>query len=290
MDCTGFERRLERYQAGVLSEPERDELDQHVSNCPSCRGLLQVLRLSESDDAQLGQPDFTEAILARTSGSACRRCTGLLPDFLDGTLSPFDNELILSHLGSCHSCGELCRTMAELNGLLPKMREITPDRAFARDVAGLIGQLIKGSRGPYARLREFIHRLLERPRFSWEAAYLGTLLLFALFGTPYSPVHDAGSRLLATLQEPEGLVAKAGSSYRECYAEVEQMIQASYSARQSLGRLSAESIETAEGVIQHGQAYWSETGRYLGAAGTAVRTTMGKVFQKKRPSGSPRKG
>ena len=286
MNCSDFERRLEQYQAGTLPEAERREADQHLCHCVSCRALLEALQLGEN---RLGQLDLSQAVLSRTTGSACGRCRSLLGDLLDGGLSGGENELVVSHLGACASCNSLFRAMSELAEVLPQLREMTPDSSFVPEVLRST-RALRHDRLGLPRILEFFRSLAQRPRFSWEAAYLGTLLVFGLFGAPFSPVHDASSRLLASLQNREGLIMQADSSIQHWRQEAQIAIGASDRARQTVSRMTARSAETAELVLEQGRNYIRQSEAYLGSAGKALQARIVDVYRQAKGSKTAPKG
>jgi anti-sigma factor RsiW len=285
MNCSDFEKRLERYQAGMLPEAESRETARHLFHCPSCRALLEAVQSGEN---QLGQPDLSEAVLSRTSGPACRRCRNLFGDLLDGLLQPIDTELILSHLKTCPSCSSLFHAMSEMSEVLPRMREVLPDAAFVPEVLRSTRALRHDGSG-LSRIIQFVRALTERPRFSWEAAYLGALLVFALFGTPFSPVHDASSRLLASLQDQEGLIARAESSIRGWQQDAKIALEATDRARQSVGWITARSAETVESVIAQGRDYGRQSEAYIGSLEKALKTWIADIHRQVRESKTPQR-
>lgn len=285
MNCAAFERQLERYQAGTLPDVERRRIDQHLCHCPACRVLLEAI---QSGGNKAGQVDIAQVVLSRTTGSTCGRCKSLLGDLLDGALDGVESELVLAHLGSCASCGSLFRVMSEMADVLPRMREMAPDPSFAGEVLTSI-RALRRERPKLSRALEFFRGLTERPRFTWEAAYLATLLVFGLFGTPVSPVPDAGPRLLASLQNSEGLVAQAGSSIERCRQEAALVIEASARARQTVGRMTARSAEKAEQIFRQGRESIRDSHEYLVAARKATQQKISDVFQREGRSETPPK-
>jgi hypothetical protein len=121
--------------------------------------------------------------------------------------------------------------------------------------------------------------LAQRPRFSWEAAYLATLLIFGLFGAPLSPAHEAGSRLLASLQEPDGLIAKADSSLKRWGQETELFVDACGHAKETLGRMKTRSADTAETLIGQGRCFLQQSEEYMVSAGKFAQEKTAAVYR-----------
>jgi len=240
----------------------------------------------EAGENQVVPFDLFEAVLSRTTGSACIRCRSLLGDFVDGFLEGIESELVLSHLGSCVACNSLFRTMSQMGEVLPGMRELSPDSSFVEDVVRSTRALRPG--GPrLPRILDFFRGLAQRPRFSWEAAYLAALLVFGLFGTPFSPAHDASSRLLASLQNREGLVAQADSSMERWQQEAQTLVSASGHARQTIGRMTTRSAEAADQMVGEGQELVRQSEDFLKSAGKTLKERIAAVYQKARGAKAP---
>ena len=286
MNCASFERRLERYQEGTLPEAERREADQHLYHCPACRGLFELLQMAETQAP--GQLDVSQAVLSRTTGSTCRKCKNLLTELVDSSLDPIENELVLSHLDSCPACADLFRVMSEMSELLPQMRELTPDSSFVPDVLRSV-RALQQRRSGLSGVLEFFRGLWQRPRFSWEAAYLGALLVFALFGAPFSPVHDASARLLASLQNPEGLVADVGSKIEIWSEDARIAVAASERARQAVGQMTSRSLDAGELVITQARYYLGQAENYLATARKGLQSKIGKTDDQTKGSKVPPK-
>jgi len=280
MNCGAFEKRLERYRTGKLCDAERREMDQHLCRCIACRALLEAIQTGENHVAQV---DLSEAVLAQTTGSACGRCRSLLGDVLDGVSDTVEKELVIAHLASCASCSSLFRIMSEAAEILPRMREMIPDPSFVPDVLNAVRPLWRDRLG-LSKALEWLRGLTQRPRFSWEAAYLGTLLVFGLFGTPFSPVPDAGSRLLASLQNREGLIAETDSSIHRWYDEAETLIAASARARQEVSRISARSLEAADVLVDEGRACIRHSTDYVSSTRKTVQSRIADVYQQTKRS------
>jgi hypothetical protein len=108
-----------------------------------------------------------------------------LCDYVDGSLPEIDVELVRLHLGGCEACEGLALALTSLAGELPAMAEIEPDSAFVGDV---LARTVPWRRRIARRLdkltaiRDLWPRVVRRPRFALEAAYVGTLVLVLIFG------------------------------------------------------------------------------------------------------------
>ncbi|MFB3902246.1 MAG: zf-HC2 domain-containing protein [Acidobacteriota bacterium] len=280
MNCAAFERRLEQYQAGTLPEMERREAEVHLDHCNSCRGLFEALQSGEN---QPDQQDLSGAVLSRTTGSACGRCRDLLGELLDGVSEDVESELVRSHLATCAPCSALFQTMSEMAEILPRMRETVPDSLFVPDVMRSTRAFGRDHKG-LSRILDFCRMLAERPRFSWEAAYLGTLLVFGLFGTPFSPAYDAGSRLLASLQNRDGLVTQAGTAIRGWHEDLETAVAASVRGREKVSRMTTRAATAAELLIAQGRDCMQESGGYLASTGKTVQAKIADVYHQVKGS------
>jgi anti-sigma factor RsiW len=139
----------------------------------------------EDDMFDVEPPDgLADAVLARTSGSACRAAEVLLPDLVDEALHGTDAELVRLHLERCSGCAAAARALLALRHALPAMAEVDPGRPFTE------GVLARTTHAPWRRLAASFRRLLLRPTFAMEGAYLGSVILVALVGLPGSPLRD----------------------------------------------------------------------------------------------------
>lgn len=210
MNCERFEARLDDYLDGRLSDIERRAADEHLAQCDACTALLRtlgdMLANLPATTTPGPQPDalLTSAIVERTSGSPCERAQGFLVELVDGALGSEDTSLVRSHLEHCTRCAALHGALQWLGHELPAMAEIDPGPAFTRGVvASTAGRpAARPQRGPAWReaAAEWWVRMVARPRFAWEAAYVALLVLVVLFGTSVSPFRGVPSRALAIVQ------------------------------------------------------------------------------------------
>lgn len=143
MNCSAFWEILAEYHEGGLAPEVRFSARLHLSECPECARLAEIvsgkLDLLESE-ARL---DLRRSILRRTSGSACRRARKELKRHRRLDLDCGTAELLRLHLKECVSC----RSAAEASA---------------------------------AGRRRRLHRLFLAPGFDWTAAYAGAVLVLTL--------------------------------------------------------------------------------------------------------------
>ena len=137
-----------------------------------------------------GHEALTQAILAKTSGSACGSARERLCDLVDGALAPFDRDLTYGHLAHCPTCTDLAAALAESASVLPSFASLAPRTSVVSDV------LRATSRKPVEpglgeRLSAWLGRAAARPRFSLEVAYVLTVLLLVVLGNPVAAFRDA---------------------------------------------------------------------------------------------------
>jgi len=210
MNCERFEDRLQDYLDGRLSDVEQRGADGHLAQCESCAALLRTVNEMLTGlpvDAVAAAPSdaaLTGAIVERTSGSPCERAQGFLADLVDGVLGAEDTVLVQSHLEFCARCTGLHGALQWLAHELPAMAEIDPGPAFTRAVVAKTAPPVPSHARREASWRtaaaEWWNRMVARPRFAWEAAYVALLVLVALFGTSVSPFRSVPSRALAIVQ------------------------------------------------------------------------------------------
>lgn len=198
MRCLECERSLTAFLKGDLTTKERRITFSHLETCADCRQTAQILRGDFDLDPDPSGSAFVSDVLERTSGSTCKHVQDKLSQFVDGLLDPDSSTLVASHLGMCRECSELFLATNDVVRLLPEMAIVEPDPSFTRDAVETIRsrQVVPERNGPFRRILE---RMFQRPRFSWEAAYLGTLLIMAIWGgLDTSPVVAQSSRFLAS--------------------------------------------------------------------------------------------
>lgn len=209
LECRECEALLDAALSGTLDERGLRLVESHLETCPECRELFAVARSARDGIAGAETPDQTGAILARTSGSACGRARQLLPAMIDGDIGLEDAALLDGHLQHCPECAALADALAWSAPVLLELAEVDPGEDFTLGV--LAATLPTVEAAPAAagidRLTrwceaagEWLRSQMARPRFSFEAAYVGTLILVLLFGTPVSPLKDAPPKALAAIQ------------------------------------------------------------------------------------------
>jgi anti-sigma factor RsiW len=186
LDCRGFEDRIDVLDAGVLPRQEQEAAEGHMKACPGCRRLAMAVR-GESPPAPAAlSADLTRFIMDSTSGSACPQAQSELCDCVDGILDHGSRELVSLHLASCPECRGLAAVLMELNQSLPEMAALAPDERFVEDVIALTSG--RPAPVPVVRpridFREMWLRWIRRPRFAWEAAYVGAMLVLLILGNP----------------------------------------------------------------------------------------------------------
>jgi hypothetical protein len=98
---------------------------------------------------------------------------------------------------------------------LPLLAELEPGPEFTASVMAATRPLRRASIG--VRIAETWQRLIERPRFASEGAYVGAFVLLVLFGAPGSPFAGVPGRALAVasinpveeMREPAAMIEEA---------------------------------------------------------------------------------
>jgi anti-sigma factor RsiW len=270
VNCERFEAHLDDYLDGGLSEVEARAAAEHEQSCPQCAALAASLRDTLADlGPELAQPgpvpaDLAAGILARTSGAACGRVQGLLADLVDGTLAASDAGMVELHLGSCARCAGLHRALVWLAGELPQLADIEPDEDLTPEIVAATS----GLRARRAARRRAVHawfeRLVARPRFAWEAAYVASVLLALLFGSSFSPLKHMPSRALAMIQmDPRPAASNAATQLRELHGGIGDAGSRVWDG--TAGRVAEAGGEVAEGHPGMRQA-WQNLRQHGGEA------------------------
>lgn len=207
MDCRTFEEILAEYAGRSLRPAVQAQADQHLMKCEPCRRLLECAQGRQNLLSEREQEEMADTILLRTSGSPCHRAQALICDFVDNALDRDSADLVSKHLDHCAPCRSLTSNLRELREILPQLAEVRPDERLADTIlAATIGR--KPRKAPLTlRLRELWARLVRRPRFSFEAAYVGTLVVALFVGNPFPTVRSLSVRTLDAISQslPRGL-------------------------------------------------------------------------------------
>jgi predicted anti-sigma-YlaC factor YlaD len=182
MDCRSFHDRLEEFVDERLTTSDRSTADEHLLGCPSCRELVEILLIASGAVALETSPDLTRMILERTSGTACESSRDLLCDFADQSLASDDAELVRLHLDDCAECSALTGAITRLAEQLPELAELAPDAAFVDDVLARTLPWWPRMKRRFPTLADFGGRMVRRPRFALEAAYVCTVMLVLAVG------------------------------------------------------------------------------------------------------------
>lgn len=94
-----------------------------------------------------------------------------------------DSELIESHLNHCAGCRSVAGDLAIMQQMLPTMAEMDPGESLTREIIRATSGRRPLQSGRKIRLLNWWNRMVERPRFSLEAAYVGTLVLVFCFSS-----------------------------------------------------------------------------------------------------------
>jgi hypothetical protein len=285
MDCQEFERAFEDYLGERLPAAAWDDARAHWQSCTRCQQRHPYAN-DPMEAPPLGAADqetLVEGVLARTSGAPCRRAEWQLGAFLDADLPADDAELVADHLAHCAGCRQLAETMSALRTPLREMAEIDPGPEFTamvmRATSGTLG--LEPAAPDRARA---VSRILERgvelwrrwsarPRFALEAAYVATVILIVLFGTPLSPLVEAPAQAMHSVEHHPAVLIADLTGTMASGAETPGMDSLRGSITQlSFVRWPRQQIETLSGrwrllsaaagdLTQHGgalgQAFWN---------------------------------
>ncbi|MCZ6600949.1 MAG: hypothetical protein O7F11_00905 [Acidobacteria bacterium] len=141
-----------------------------------------------------------QGVLARTTGSPCGRARELICTQADDTLEKVDTSLLDGHTAHCAPCRSLATVMAWLPQPLLELAEVDPGEAFT---AATLKVMLPWRQRVARRLRNLGEEwtsLMRRPRFAWEAAYIGAAIIGLLFAAPVSPLRDVPGEALRVAQ------------------------------------------------------------------------------------------
>lgn len=227
MNCERFEARLDDYLDGTLSEVELRAAAAHEASCTACAALAASVRetlatLGPDLALPAGEaPDLAADIVARTSGAACGRVQGILPELVDGGLRAAEAGLVELHLAHCARCATLRQALLWLQDELPRYALVEPPADLAASIVEATAGLAARRAARRLAWHEWVQRLVSRPRFAWEAAYVATVVLALVFGSSLSPLKDVPQRALAIIQvDPRPAATGAASQLRDLHGSI----------------------------------------------------------------------
>jgi len=239
MDCREIHDRIRNGLAAAASPGERRALEDHLAQCARCRDLIEPELATVVTEAP---PGLLEDVLRQTSGPVCAVAEERLCQDLDGELDGLDAELVNAHADACRDCGLLRAVLSELAGDLESLRELMPDGRFVDDVLGVTTD---DAALPFAaRVRKIWNRLVQRPRFAWEAAYVGAMLFWLVLGAPADPLTGAPERIRGVLPE----MAQSSSAFSSLRGDVATLGSRAWGAASGAWTSSLTRIETGLSV------------------------------------------
>jgi len=175
-------------------------LQAHASSCEPCRRWIGRYAAGAELWREEAGADVAMPVMAATGGAPCDRARELLASIPDGALDPTDASLLAAHASRCVECRTFGVTVASITDALPILAEWDPGPGFAAAV------LARTSRRPAAdtlgdRWRAAWQRLLQRPRFALEAAYVVTLCWLLIFGQPITALDWTTVRVSAMARD-----------------------------------------------------------------------------------------
>ena len=205
INCSFVEDFLEEILAGKIPPGTIVGVNNHLAGCARCRQLVGIAEGKLNPWPGDPSLDFTREVLEKTSGTTCDKARSQLCAWVDRELGEEESELLGSHLEHCPTCEGLVAILLELKAELPSMAEVIPDPGFCQAVL----KATVMQRNWRIRAVKWWESLFQRPRFAWEAAYLGTLVIFGFLGVV--PVSKATMSISAKEILPKQPVAFIGS-------------------------------------------------------------------------------
>jgi anti-sigma factor RsiW len=241
-DCRRFEANLEAFLDGRLSPGETRAAREHILDCANCRELVEI-----AGGAGEAPPELAADVLERTSGSPCDHARQALCEYVDGQADAVATELMRMHLSGCEACSALANVLVELSADLPALAQLDPGESFTAGVLALTLPSPVERPGWIDRARQGWTRLVRRPRFALEGAYVMTLLLLVALGVPGALLAGAPTRLALTARHE--IASPVQESVVGLRAEVSEHAQRALDATES--KLSAEARATADGMTSY---------------------------------------
>jgi len=243
MDCSRFERILADFAEGDLGARDQAAAELHLGNCPACRQLFGAA-MGETELLREDAADvLARSILDRTSGSVCPRVESRLWDFSAGELSIEDTRLMTLHLDHCPECRSLAAAVADARQVLPAIAEMEPDGSFTGDVLGATSGFRTHQVDVWTCFLSWLDRMIKRPHFALEAAYIGTLVLVFVFSSPFVPFWNrAFDRISSEVFRPSAQYLT--SAWTATTAPVSVELRETASVVTSKSRMASSSMKT----------------------------------------------
>lgn len=167
--CDELRELLPGYAYGELEPGAAAAVRDHLSDCPECRRLVEVLGFVAVEANALGDLDPPHELVDEIGLNHCRRWLALLFAAVDRELPEDQLERLLSHLEACSSCR---RSWADLTLMHQVGEALIPPQG-----------LVERSSSP-SRWR--LPRRVLGMRTATAAAYLLAVLTSLLVGNPVS--------------------------------------------------------------------------------------------------------
>jgi hypothetical protein len=198
--------------------------------------------------------DVAAPVMAATGGTPCDRARALLASSRDAALNATDADLLAGHAARCTECRMFAATLAAVTDALPTLAEWDPGPGFAAAVLARTS-LRQADPSWGDRWRAAWQRLVQRPRFAWEAAYVVTLCWLLIFGHPINALDWTTARVSAVARETVParvrVVQTRVVSWRErVSADVDRVVSLVASGRESMGN-------TASVAQRQATAWWT---------------------------------
>jgi|WetSurMetagenome_2_1015567.scaffolds.fasta_scaffold34805_1 hypothetical protein len=251
MICVRFADILADFLDNNLSAEDLAAALDHVERCAECRKLLEIARGGVDILPARVRQDFSNSVLARTSGAACSRVEPALWEFVEKRSVSDDADLIAMHLEHCPACSSIAAETALLQELLPAMALIDPGESFTESVVGFTRMLPRPRPPLKARFQTWWQGMVQRPLFSLEAAYVATLFMFFIF-SPVLPFRGMAIQKIPAIwvqaKEPASsrihhlasTVSRGGSEFTGLVSEILE------STGRSMSSMLGRSVQAAE--------------------------------------------
>lgn len=228
---------------------------------------------------------FVRDVLARTSGSPCRRCEDQLPDLADGVLADLDRQLVQAHLEHCTACRALAVAMSTSAPVLPQLAVVDPGEAFTAAVLGRTSRRQRlaappaharptGLPGLMDRVGRWWGGWLLQPGFAAQAAYALTVVLVLATVVPGSPLRGVPGKALQVMRAGPTAVAPLDNAVQWVDGRGDAAQVAVRGRVRQLdngldGRLARSAVERSRAARGFGDAFEELQNGRLGGAGLA---------------------
>ncbi len=166
------------------------------------RGVIRQ-HLGSGRLAPVERRELTSAILERTTGPVCVRAREALVGGVEEPTDAASDALVALHLDHCADCRAFAAAWQDAAVALPTLAEIDPGPQFSSEV------FARTTRRRVSAWAAWWARVIARPHFSLEAAYVAACLVVLLAGNPVALAGAMADKVQSLTADPGVAVSQS---------------------------------------------------------------------------------